>query len=467
MNKTPDSPQILPKLKQLNSKRVFTPHIDLINSNSINIREIKKNDNTIKSFSSFMKHIVDSNNENFLTGEINIIEYIISKNTGIPLNEIKSLEKLSLKINKDFDILNQFGQYLPKLVELRLNFSGINSIEEIGSSFKNLKMLQITNCEMRELTGKIKYHFIGLICFQQLEVLDLSYNKISDLIEFEMCSSIYKLNLRNNLISDQENISFLSGMSSLKWLNLNENPIKKNNNYNEMIQDKLSQVEYIDKDEELFKSNSFLDETFLEEGLNTKNSMDCMYSTYILGANKTKSTIESNNSSRPTTATNSIIVPKQNFIDNRDNLTSSKFFIQGVRSLVNTKVKEDLSYELKSTNTNNEKNSYINKVEIVPKVRKASRDKSADNLKKSDETKRLPNNDSIKINKSKREDKNNNILNMVSFNERSKFDFQKNSLKKLESIHNTKIEQETTIFNKAFKKSDSVRIVIYLDNKIE
>ena len=106
-----------------------------------------------------MKQIVDSNNENFLNGDINIIEYIISKHTGIPLDEIKSLEKLSLKINKDFDILNQFGQYLPNLIELRLNYSGINSIEDIGSSFKNLKMLQITNCNMKELTGNQQFYY--------------------------------------------------------------------------------------------------------------------------------------------------------------------------------------------------------------------------------------------------------------------------------------------------------------------
>ena len=139
MKKTQDSPKILPKFKKSSSKRPFTPHIDLVHSNSIDIREVKKNNNTIKSFSSFMKQVVDSNNETFLTGEMNIIEYIISKNTGIPVGEIKSLEKLSLKINKDFDILNQFGQYLPNLIDLRLNFSVINSIEEIGSSFKNLK----------------------------------------------------------------------------------------------------------------------------------------------------------------------------------------------------------------------------------------------------------------------------------------------------------------------------------------
>ena len=109
-----------------------------------------------------------------------------------------------------------------------------------------------------------------------MEVLDLSHNKICDLIEFEMCSSIIKLNLRNNCISEAENISFLSGMTSLKWLNLNENPIKKLTNYEELIKDKLRDLENLDEDYEILL-NTLSDELSFDERLNTKNSMDCIY----------------------------------------------------------------------------------------------------------------------------------------------------------------------------------------------
>src|SRR5690349_14220582 len=97
------------------TQRPQTPHIDILA-----IREMKKSepDNIIKNFSSFMKQIIDTNNENFLTGEINMIEYMISKYTNIDISEVKTLEKLSIKINSDFGLLNQFGQYMPNLKEL-------------------------------------------------------------------------------------------------------------------------------------------------------------------------------------------------------------------------------------------------------------------------------------------------------------------------------------------------------------
>jgi Leucine-rich repeat (LRR) protein len=119
-----------------------------------------------------------------------------------------------------------------------------------------------------------------MICFQQLEVLDLSNNQISDLIELEMCSSIIKLNLKSNLVSDSENITFLSGMTALKWLNLNENPIRKLNDYDELVKEKLPDLENLDKDEEILKtSNSALDESSLIEDsiVNNKLSIDCNF----------------------------------------------------------------------------------------------------------------------------------------------------------------------------------------------
>lgn len=93
-----------------------------------------------------------------------------------------------------------------------------------------------------------------------------------------MCSSIIKLNLKNNLISDSENITFLSGISSLKWLNLIENPIQKIPDYQQLINEKLTLLETLDKDEDILKSFNVLDESLNEEGFSiNKNSIDCRY----------------------------------------------------------------------------------------------------------------------------------------------------------------------------------------------
>lgn len=135
------------------SSRPETPHIDLLA-----IRNIKKNepDQIIKNFSSFVKQIIDSENEKFLNGEINLIEYIISKYTNVNIGNLNELEKLSIKINAEFGLLNQFGQKLPNLKELRLNGSNIISISSIGTEFRNLKILQVNNCNIKDLSGKIE-----------------------------------------------------------------------------------------------------------------------------------------------------------------------------------------------------------------------------------------------------------------------------------------------------------------------
>jgi hypothetical protein len=159
------------------SKKTFkmrpqTPLINLFSPNSsvstnenneIHIRTIKRKnepENIIKNFSTFMKNIIETKNENFLSGDIKVIDYIISKYLNISTKEIKALQKLAIKINTDFGLLNQFGDYLPNLIELKLNMSVIPSISDIGTSFKNLKNLHICNCNLKELSGIIKFKYI-------------------------------------------------------------------------------------------------------------------------------------------------------------------------------------------------------------------------------------------------------------------------------------------------------------------
>lgn len=64
-----------------------------------------------------------------------------------------------------------------------------------------------------------------------------------------MCSKLKKLNLRNNLIEDEDNIYFLSNLTELKYLNLNQNPIQKSSNYKKLIQECLNFIDKIDINE--------------------------------------------------------------------------------------------------------------------------------------------------------------------------------------------------------------------------
>ena len=142
------------KTKKLQVKNE-TPCVDLISIRDLNSQS---NDTSIRSFNSFFQQIIDSKNEHFLNGEINIIDYLIKKYSNISTtqSEIKNLTKLSIKIQSDLGILNQFGEHLPKLEALSLNGSLIQKIEEIGCNFTNLRFLNVSNCMLEDLSGMFR-----------------------------------------------------------------------------------------------------------------------------------------------------------------------------------------------------------------------------------------------------------------------------------------------------------------------
>ena len=140
------------------SHRPKTPHINLF-SDELQVRtlrrrnEVENPQNLMKNFSTFMKNIIESQNENFLSGGTKVTGYILSKYLKLDLEDISNLEKLSIKINSDFGLLNSFGEYLPFLIELRLNDSQLYSINDLGANFTKLKILKVNNCGLKDLSG--------------------------------------------------------------------------------------------------------------------------------------------------------------------------------------------------------------------------------------------------------------------------------------------------------------------------
>ena len=137
----------------------------------------------------------------------------------IKIEEIKQLKKLVMQIPQNFGMLNDFGFYLPNLKILNLSKSKIKSIDEIGISFKQLEVLNVSQCELEDLSG--------IICFEKLNGLDASHNKIEDLVELEMCSSIKILKLNDNNIENEDNFSFLVSLPNLQILHIKNNPFTK------------------------------------------------------------------------------------------------------------------------------------------------------------------------------------------------------------------------------------------------
>ena len=200
--------------------RPGTPLID-IDTNFItdNINDIKDtNDSVLKNFSNFMKQIIENKNESsFLSGDKNIVKYVLSKYLNIPEENLYNLKKLSIIITNDYGLLNQFGNFLPQLKLLKLNNSNILNFNDIGTNFNNIICLQMKNCHLKNING--------IICMQNLQIFDIENNEVSDLLDIDMCSKLRKIVLKKNNISDSDNLTFLSSITKLEYIDIRDNPI--------------------------------------------------------------------------------------------------------------------------------------------------------------------------------------------------------------------------------------------------
>ena len=200
--------------------RPGTPLID-IDTNLItdNINDIKDtNDSVLKNFSNFMKQIIENKNESsFLSGDKNIVKYVLSKYLNIPEENLNNLKKLSIIITNDYGLLNQFGNFLPQLKLLKLNNSNIVNFNDIGTNFNNIICLQMRNCHLKNING--------IICMQNLQIFDIENNEVSDLLDIDMCTKLRKIVLKKNNISDSDNLTFLSSITKLDYIDIRDNPI--------------------------------------------------------------------------------------------------------------------------------------------------------------------------------------------------------------------------------------------------
>ena len=229
------------KLNQLKNLKYIFPFLN----EGLNQKDDDKNKNY--SISEYNK-IVSSINKNksltttnkyeegILEGKINIIDKVIQKHMPVS-NDSKvisihpGLTSLSLKIDKNFNMMNDIGYRLPNLIELNLQGSEIESIMDIGTSFNKLEKLNVSGCGLTDLSG--------IICFQNLKELNASNNKITDLIDIEMCEELKIIDLSNNLITDENNLLFLNSCPNLQKVIFTGNKLKT---FNKEILDKNIQL---------------------------------------------------------------------------------------------------------------------------------------------------------------------------------------------------------------------------------
>ncbi len=72
---------------------------------------------------------------------------------GVEVAELALLTKIELRVDTSCHNLQVTGEILPSLDLLKLNDSVIRCFRDIGTSFKNVRVLHIARCEIREVQG--------------------------------------------------------------------------------------------------------------------------------------------------------------------------------------------------------------------------------------------------------------------------------------------------------------------------
>jgi len=72
---------------------------------------------------------------------------------GIEVADLALLPKLELRVDTTCHSLQVTGEILPSLQYLKLNDSIVRCFRDLGTSFKNVRVLHISRCELKEVQG--------------------------------------------------------------------------------------------------------------------------------------------------------------------------------------------------------------------------------------------------------------------------------------------------------------------------
>ena len=111
------------------------------------------------------------------------------------------------------------GEILCSLQYLKLNDSIIKCFRDVGTSFKNVRVLHVARCELTEVQG--------IQAFEQLEELYASHNSIDDLFDISLLNHLTVLDLEGNNVSSVEQLRYLRRMPYLTEVNFKDNPVTK------------------------------------------------------------------------------------------------------------------------------------------------------------------------------------------------------------------------------------------------
>ena len=154
---------------------------------------------------------------------VDLNERFLSRQLGIDQSDLALLPKIELRVDTNLHNLQVTGEILASLESLRLSDSIIGSFRDLGTSFRNLRILYLARCGLKECQG--------IQAFERLEELNLGFNYISELFDVSFCDFLLVLDFEGNKVTDLDQLTYLNRCSSLEDLCLSGNPVVKKPGY--------------------------------------------------------------------------------------------------------------------------------------------------------------------------------------------------------------------------------------------
>ena len=142
-----------------------------------------------------------------------------------PANHFPFLDKIELELNSTETSLQVVGEHCPNITELKLKASYVQSLRDIGTSFKNLRILKALKVGLDDLEG--------ITSFPQITELYLAFNPISVLSALIYCDTLEILDLEGCTVNKMSELHHLDTCERLASVNLEGNPVSQEANYRE------------------------------------------------------------------------------------------------------------------------------------------------------------------------------------------------------------------------------------------
>lgn len=183
---------------------------------------------------------------------VDLNEKFLAAQLGIEASQLSMLPKIELRVDTNFHNLQVTGEILTSLECLKMNDSIVDSFRDLGTSFRNLRILYLARCGLKEVQG--------IQAFEQLEELYMGFNYVNELFDIGFIEHLTVLDFENNAISDLDQLRYLERCKKLTDLTLKDNPVCKKNGYYKAIKDGCPQLEELDEQ----NVESYVQQSYIE-----------------------------------------------------------------------------------------------------------------------------------------------------------------------------------------------------------